>query len=371
LAAIARLRTMAARTGHRGDATRRSRSIEMPRRARSRWASAAAALSLVVGAGAPALGPFEPRIETRVRALSELENGPTYNIECDPSPNADPENEGCDCEPGVDYGPSAVCVDESLYSFTSHPSALLEADSFACPTDQCAITPLPDNGLGLAKTSYGSNYVDVFSYASSIEPYVYDSAAAASAWFDELTLTTEEPIPAAPIRAIFRVRGAWQNHACFVVHAQIAHNAFPPTTGRRVRFANTSSPPDVACIMDGLTPVPAGFTDFDADDGQIDLAIPLDITIDLPTSLILWGELRAFAASTEARLAGPDGGLEMTVERIEVPFGVEASSAAGALGAYSVPEPAATSSATIAIAAIAARRRHSAAKSSASSAPSP
>lgn len=165
----------------------------------------------------------------------------------------------------------------------------------------------------------------------------------------------------ASLRAVLRVRGSWENAACFVVRTLLYQsNLPPPPLVSQVEFANGDDVVDAFCLIDdpfGLLFPPPDSTDYGAEDGEIDVSFPLEIPLTLPAEVGLFGELRAYSLFEDSRLGGPDGGLEMTVERLEVPVGVEVASAADALDAYNVPEPDIAAGAAIALAALIALRR--------------
>lgn len=310
-------------------------------------------------------------VESQVRAYSEDDHAPLLqtNKDCDPLPPQDPEEPDdldCTCDVfGGGFGPDEKCIDGDLFRFTSTPGVRLFADSFACDVDACAFPgDPPAHGLGIAESDFGLSFVDVFSeaYTVSNDPVVIieDAGGAVSRWSDGLSLTTAVPdLSGATLRTTFRVRGSWQGRTCFVVHAQTYTVPSTPGGSDLAIFSNGAGFPGATlCLMPGgSTGPPPGFTDYDAVDGTIDLAIPLEIPITLPTTVRLFSELRAFANGDDARLDGPNGGLEMTIERIEVPLGVDVESEAGALAAYNVPEPGAVAATVLALVSLLSLRR--------------
>lgn len=321
-------------------------------------------LVLVSSTGAgPARAAF---VESQVRARSEDDHDGIYHEQCNPSPSTDPE-ETCGCDPFASGGggdePDEKCsIDGDLFRFTTAPGVRVAAGSFACDIETCAFNgDPPDHGLGVAESNYGLNFVRVFAEDLSSDPWIYDAGGAISRWSDDLSFTSAVPdLSGATLRTIFRVRGSWQDQTCFVVQANTY--AVPTSQGSPndfVVFANGGGFPGATlCLMPGgSTGTPPGFTDYDAMDGTIDLAIPLEIPIAVPSTVRIFSELRAWANGDGAVLDGPNGGLEMTIERIEIPLGVDVTSAAGALAAYNVPEPGAAGGAAIALAALLALRR--------------
>lgn len=116
-------------------------------------------------------------VESRVRSWAEneidLETRFIYAISCDPSPNADPIEDGCGCQTSGLYGTDEKCLDGRLYRFTNLPGDRLTSSSFACDVDACVFIPPempPDESLAIAETNYGANFVDVFSSTYEFEP---------------------------------------------------------------------------------------------------------------------------------------------------------------------------------------------------------
>lgn len=125
--------------------------------------AAIAALCLV--AAAPAAAQI---VESQVRSLAEDENEIVeYNLDCDPSPHADPIEFGCSCEVSGVYGEDEKCLaDRHLHRFTNLPGERLRQASFSCDADSCVFIPPampPDEALAIAETDYGFNFVDVSS----------------------------------------------------------------------------------------------------------------------------------------------------------------------------------------------------------------
>ena len=337
----------------------------MPCFPRAIWLAGFVSLSL---AATPALAAF---VESQVRAYSEDDHDPLLktNKECDPLPPQDPEEPDdvdCTCDVfGGGFDADETCIDDDLFRFTNAPGARLLADSYACFVDACAFPgDPPDNGLGIAETDFGLSFVHVFSedFSVSNDPrsFISDEGGAVSRWSDDLLLTTAVPdLSGATLRTTFRVRGSWQGRTCFVVHAQTYAVPSTPGSSDRAVFSNNEGFPGATlCLMpSGSTGPPPAFTDYGAENGTIDVALPLEIPITLPATVRLFSELRAFANGDDARVDGPNGGLEMTIERIEVPLGVDVASEAGALAAYNVPEPGVAATAAVALGSLLALRR--------------
>jgi hypothetical protein len=162
----------------------------------------------------------------------------------------------------------------------------------------------------------------------------------------------------ATLRTTFRVRGSWQDRACFTVYASTYTVPATPGGGSDfVSFGNRDFFSGATLCLGILGGPPPGFTDYNAEDGAIDLAVPIEIPIAVPSTVRLFGQLKAWANGDDSFVTGPNGGLEMTIERIEIPLGVEVTSAAGALAAYNVPEPGAAAGAVAALAALLSLRR--------------
>lgn len=322
------------------------------------------AFAVIVAAG-PASAQF---VESQVRARSEDDHDPIYHEQCDPSPSTDPE-ETCGCDPFAPGGggdePDEKCsIDGDLFRFTNAPGVRVTAGSFACDIESCVFNgDPPDHGLGVAESDMGLNFVHAFSENWLLIPaedyFVDDAGGAFSQWNDDLSFTTAVPdLVASTLRTTFRVRGSWQDRACFTVYAST--HTVPATPGGGsdfVSFANRGLFPGATLCLGVLGGPPPGFTDYDAEDGAIDLAIPIEIPIVVPSTVRVFGQLKAWANGDDSFVTGPNGGLEMTIERIEVPLGVDVSSAAGALASYNVPEPTAATCAALAFAALLALRK--------------
>lgn len=310
-------------------------------------------------------------VESRVRAHSLDDHAPLLDLneDCDPLPPQDPEEPGyvqCSCDVfGGGFAANEKCLDGDLFEFSLVPGERIAAGSFACDVDVCAFPgDPPDHGLGVAESDMGLNFVHAFSenwLRIPAESYFVDDAGGAfSQWNDDLSFTTAVPdLVGSTLRTTFRVRGSWQDRACFTVYASTSTVPATPGGGSDfVSFGNRDDTfPGATLCLGVLGGPPPGFTDYNAEAGSIDLAVPIEIPIAVPSTVRVFGQLKAWANGDDSFVSGPNGGLEMTVERIEIPLGVDVTSAAGALAAYNVPEPGAASGAAIALAALLALRR--------------
>lgn len=316
---------------------------------------------------APASAQF---VESRVRAYSLDDHAPLLqrNEDCDPLPPQDPEDPSdveCPCDVfGGGFAADEKCIDGDLFEFSLVPGERIAAGSFACDVDSCFFPgDPPDHGLGVAESDMGLNFVHAFSENWLLVPaedyFVDDAGGAFSQWNDDLSFTTAVPdLVASTLRTTFRVRGSWQDRACFTVYAGTYTVPATPGGGSDfVSFANRGTFPGATLCLGVLGGPPPGFTDYDAEDGAIDLAIPIEIPIAVPSTVRVFGQLKAWANGDDSFVTGPNGGLEMTIERIEVPLGVNVASAAGALASYNVPEPTAATCAALAFAALLALRK--------------
>jgi hypothetical protein len=215
-------------------------------------------------------------VESQVRAYSEDDHEPLLqlNKECDPLPPQDPEQPDdidCSCDVfGGGFEPDEKCIDGNLFRFTNAPGVRVAADSFACDVDACFFPgDPPDDGLGVAESDFGLNFVRVFSENLSVDPWIYDAGGAVSRWSDDLAFTTAVPdLSGTTLRTTFRVRGSWQNRTCFVVQANVYTIGGTPGGGSDfVVFANGGGFPGATlCLMPGgSTGTPPGFTDYGAD----------------------------------------------------------------------------------------------------------
>jgi len=328
------------------------------------------AAALLIGPGLAAAS----FTESLVRSYADYDDDVTavYDVACSPFDGTDPVEDGCGCDPFVSHPANELCdIGGRLFRRSTVPDEGLSADSNVCEVAACGVGATALDALALARSDYGYNFVDVFSnsFLNEVDLRRSDEASAVSRWTDDLTLTTTVPgLANATLRATFRVRGGWENAPCLTVAAELRQlTETPPFVSDSYVGTSQTVAWDTVCN----TAVPGGpesLPGYDAEDAPLDHSFQVEIPLPLPSTVRVFAELRAHAErGDDVLLFGPEGGfigertegggVEMRVERLEVPPGVEIASAADALDAYHVPEPDAGAGAAIALAARLALRR--------------
>jgi len=235
--------------------------------------------------------------------------------------------------------------------------------------DPCVvIPPIEGEAQADAVTEFGENQVDVYSesWSDGSNSSYHDEAGATSRWADEITLSSEGPIPGGSVRATFRLQGSWQNLACFTFVAFL----YDPATIQPGCVGDCCSCPSVASLAGvsnldesncepllpygpGGASFPGLFPDFNQEDGDVDVTTSVELPLILDSPLRFGAGLSGGTAALD--FSTLESGVTAVVESLEVPAGVQVSSAAGALAAYHVnaPEPAAGTSAATAAALLA------------------
>lgn len=335
----------------------------------SSWISLLAAIAL---GASPAPAQLT---ESLVRSYASYEDDLRYNEDCSPLNTFDANEEGCGCDPFVAEPADRFCdTGGRLFVRASVPDAPADSTSNACEVDACVVGASPLDALALARTDYGTNFVDVFANSFRTDagnpPLRFDEASAVSRWSDRLTLTTNVPdLAGTSLRAFFRLRGGWENAPCLTVVTELRRlSETPPFVADGYRATSQSAVWDTVCFGTGGA---AGdvLPGFDVEDFTLDHSFTLELPLSFPSPPVsLFAELSSHAEhGDDVLLFGPEGGfagertegggVELRLERLEVPFGVEISSAAGALDAYNAPEPDAAIAAEIALGALLALRR--------------
>jgi len=331
------------------------------------------ALALAVVLGSPGLAAAQ-LTESLVRSHADYEDDLRFDEDCSPLNTYDAGEEGCGCDPFVSEPPDRFCdIQGRLYELATIPGAPATSTSNACEADSCGIGASAVDALALARSDYGTNFVDVFSNSfltdAANPPVRFDEASAVSRWSDTLTLTTEVPdLSGATLRAHFRVRGGWENAPCLTVAAQLQRLTETPPFAADIYVASSQTTEwDTVCqsSLGGGGELPG----YDAQNATLDHVFELELPLSFPSPPVrIFAELRSHAEhGDDVLLFGPDGGfvgertegggVEMRLERLEVPLGVEVASAAGALDAYNLPEPAPSAAAAFAIVALLGLRR--------------
>lgn len=243
-------------------------------------------------------------------------------------------------------------VDDVGFDESSVPGVRVTASASTCLTPCVLVPPHVSEAEAEAETDYGSNRVDVFSqsYSTGSNSAYYDDAGAESRWEDELVFESSVPGTTGTIRATYRVRGHWNNSACFSFVGFLYDPASETgcsdvccpcfETSSVVRAGNQAT--DSICTAptsfgDGLPP--AAFPDLGEEDGEIDLTVSVEVPLILDQPIRLGGALGAYAGGFDhSSFDAP--GVSVTVENLVVPVGVTVDSSANAESAYHiVPEP--------------------------------
>jgi hypothetical protein len=240
--------------------------------------------------------------------------------------------------------------------------------------DPCTVMePYEGEAQSDARTHYGENEVGVYSeswFDGSNSSY-HDEAGATSRWRDEITLTSEGPVPGGTVRADFRIEGSWQNLACFGFVAFL----YDPSSIQPGCVNDCCGCPTVASVagvdngVEGACEVllPYGqqvgpFLPVLPDHGEEDGDAAVTISVQLPLLLDSPLHFGAFLSGATGAMehSSLESGVTASVESLHVPAGVQVSSAAGAgaLARYHVnaPEPSRGASAAAAAALLAALR---------------
>jgi hypothetical protein len=334
-------------------------------------------LATIAGLAAIALSPSPGSAqltESLVRTHADYEDDLRFDEDCSPLNTFDPNEEGCGCDFFVPEPADRYCDDGGrLFERVIAADAPASSTANACEADACGVGASAIDALALARSGYGTNFVDVFSnsFLTDAEnpPLRFDQASAVSRWSDDLTLTTAVPdLADAVLRATFRVRGGWQNAPCLTVTAQLQRLTETPPFAADIYIATSQTTAwDTVCVgaLGGGGELPG----YDLLDSTLDHVFTLELPLSFPSPPVrIFAELRAHAEhGDDVLLFGPEGGfigertegggVELRLERLEVPLGVEISSAAGALEAYNVPEPGAALGSLVALGALLASRR--------------